>query len=340
MKYSIKINQKAIVDNGFDLDVIDWAILNYIEDFSKSSKLRKTIIEWVEYFRIQYEHMIEEMPMLWIKSKQSLWRRVNKLVNCWILEKTILNWNSTYFRFWENYDLLISDTPVGNKETDAAGLKSPRAVDSKVQPAGLKSPSIKHSTNNTTNKQLSLSPVLSEQGGDSESSLGSNTLNDGVLDKENNPPKSKKEKNKEFYDSLWFSEAITDWIIEYDLNRKKKLNKLTKKWIELFQKDLKSFWGNTEEWMIEVLRRSVARWWEWIFDLDKKNNPPKDRRENPDKLTEEELWVLRFNCMRWKKDSIEYAKKNNIVDKYWKEKLEEYRQIYLNNLLNWWVKPQ
>jgi hypothetical protein len=115
MKYSININQKAIIENWFNLDLIDCAIIDYIKDFSWTWKMIKTIIDGQEYFWIQYEHFIKEMPLLWIKNKQALKKRIDKIIYEWILEKVLLNWNSTYFRFWSKYCLLISDKGVVSK---------------------------------------------------------------------------------------------------------------------------------------------------------------------------------------------------------------------------------
>lgn len=36
MKYSININQKAAIDLGLKLDIVDLAIFDYIKDFSAS----------------------------------------------------------------------------------------------------------------------------------------------------------------------------------------------------------------------------------------------------------------------------------------------------------------
>ena len=151
MKYNIKINQKAIVDNWFNLDIIDWAILNYIEDFSKSERLAKIIINWVEYFWIQYEHMIKEMPMLWITNKQALKNRVDKIVGCWILEKHLLNGNSTYFRFWKKYELLISDSIYdAPNENKGGGMESVGGQYGNNRGGSMESVGIKHNTNNSS----------------------------------------------------------------------------------------------------------------------------------------------------------------------------------------------
>lgn len=140
MKYNININQKAIIDNSFNLDLIDCAIIDYIKDFNWTWKMIKSIIDWDEYFWIQYEHFLKEMPLLWINSKQALKRRIDKIVNEWILEKKLLNWNSTYFRFWVNYCLLIWDTGVVWK-VEGAKYKNNRG-------GSMKSLSINNNTNN------------------------------------------------------------------------------------------------------------------------------------------------------------------------------------------------
>lgn len=269
MKYSIKINQKAIIDNWFDLDVIDGAILNYIEDFSKSSKLRKTIIEWVEYFRIQYEHMIEEMPMLWIKNRQALRKRVNKLVDCWILEKHLLNWNSTYFRFWEKYDLIISDTPVENKDVDGGKLKSLGGVNSKVEGGKLKSLGIKHSTNNSTNNinntivNSATSPT--EKGGRKDAVEGSNTLLNKVINHWNSIDK--------IWNAKWLPQCrrITkDITEEWDKIYKKYTPEDIALWFNNYINEIKWRWKWKWSWWYYNHRFSFYKFikqWNWLKEF-------------------------------------------------------------------------
>lgn len=146
MKYNIYINQKAIIDNNLELDIIDCAILDYIKDFSNSNKMIKLNIEWLEYFWIQYEHFISEMPILWINNKQSLKKRLDKIIENWILEKKLVKWNSTYFRFTDRFDLLISDREVVSKVEGGSTLDN--------RGGGIKSWSINNNIiyNNINNK--------------------------------------------------------------------------------------------------------------------------------------------------------------------------------------------
>ncbi len=85
MKYTILINQKAIIDAGFvkKTDLIDWAILGYIQDWMQSPKAQlKNGHVW-----LNYNHLIEEMPMLNLKAKQSISNRVKKLHNLKLIDK-------------------------------------------------------------------------------------------------------------------------------------------------------------------------------------------------------------------------------------------------------------
>ena len=87
MKYTITINQKAVVDLWLDLDLIDLVIFDFIKDFSQSSKIIKKEIEWEEYFWIKYEHIMENLPLLQITNKRIIWRRLDKLVDAKLLER-------------------------------------------------------------------------------------------------------------------------------------------------------------------------------------------------------------------------------------------------------------
>ena len=77
MKYTITINQAGIADAGFadKTDLIDWAIIEYImawQAHPKASRMGDRV--W-----INYRHLIDEMPLLGLNSKQAVSKRVQKL---------------------------------------------------------------------------------------------------------------------------------------------------------------------------------------------------------------------------------------------------------------------
>jgi len=152
MKYSININQKAIIDMWLDLDLIDLAIFDYIKDLSNYSKLVKIEIEWKTYFWVQYNHLIENMPLLWITNKKVLLRRLDKLINAWLLEKQIINWNSTYFRFWKNYDKYVfSEDEKDDEKKEECNSKVTGGVTEKWKGVLPKSNSINYNNKNNNN---------------------------------------------------------------------------------------------------------------------------------------------------------------------------------------------
>jgi hypothetical protein len=77
MKFTILINQNAIVHGGFigKTDLIDWAILDYISSWC----LNKNAVRKLDYVWINYSHLLSEMPAIGINSKQVLSRRVSKI---------------------------------------------------------------------------------------------------------------------------------------------------------------------------------------------------------------------------------------------------------------------
>lgn len=112
MKYNIYINQKWLSElsdsKWIKIDLIDWAIINWIKDFHNEPKTRKINIEWKQYFWIAYSYIIKELPLLWIKTKWAVAERLNKLVSLWLLEKYFDKdwWSMTYFYCkQEFYDL-------------------------------------------------------------------------------------------------------------------------------------------------------------------------------------------------------------------------------------------
>ena len=77
MKYTIYINQKALCKTDFDL--VDGAILDYLYFIcnSKNEKIKKQRING--YTWVDYKKILNDIPMLRIKSTGALTRRVKKM---------------------------------------------------------------------------------------------------------------------------------------------------------------------------------------------------------------------------------------------------------------------
>jgi len=127
MKYNIRINQYAIINNGFDLDLIDAAILDFFESFVHTGKMATLYHNNKSYYWFDYKKIIEEMPMLGIKSKDGVYRRIKSMCEQELLEAHPSNkeLNKPFYTFGRKFHLLAFSTakPTDGKPTHRA-LKS------------------------------------------------------------------------------------------------------------------------------------------------------------------------------------------------------------------------
>lgn len=133
MKYSILINQKLSIDNSLNLDIVDLAIFEYIKDFSHSNDILKFMEDWKVYYWISYQKIIDDMPILSIKTKDGIYRRIKKLIKEWILEENENNaklWRS-YFCFWQNYNMLVLKSDPSDEKPYPPGWKTVPPSDEK-----------------------------------------------------------------------------------------------------------------------------------------------------------------------------------------------------------------
>lgn len=114
MKYSIFINQYAITKLGLDkkTDLIDWAILDYLKDWTFATKKKTLTLDGKEYIWINYNHLLEQMPLLGFKDKHSIGDRVKKFKLLNLIETFQSKDNTLYFRFTHNIEDLFFDKAV------------------------------------------------------------------------------------------------------------------------------------------------------------------------------------------------------------------------------------
>jgi hypothetical protein len=120
MKYTIEgFSQKFLTDNG--LDCTDAILLRYIVDFYHTEKMSKITFDGVEYFWLKYEYVIEQLPILGIKSKDGLYRRMKKYVDCGLFRHFTKRSGGTYSCY--HIDSQVYAQAVGNK-SDGTDEKS------------------------------------------------------------------------------------------------------------------------------------------------------------------------------------------------------------------------
>lgn len=109
MKYNININQYAAVTHGLDLDIIDLAIFDFIKDFVNSNRCNKMQTPEGVYFWVSHRIVMDEMPLLRIKTSQGLLKRIDNLINAGLLKRhpNCKQYKQTLYCFGDNYELAV-----------------------------------------------------------------------------------------------------------------------------------------------------------------------------------------------------------------------------------------
>lgn len=135
MKFTIMgFAQEKILE--FNLDLTDVMILRWFVDFKDSQQMKKIIFEENMYYWINYDYLIQEIPVIKINSKDVLRRRLKKLEDCKVLKsKCIKNFHGsmTYYTITENYTALIKKNNHPTQKSLAPDSKVVSAPDSKVE---------------------------------------------------------------------------------------------------------------------------------------------------------------------------------------------------------------
>jgi hypothetical protein len=112
MKYTIEgLSQAEAIRIGLDLK--DLVLLRWIVDFYSTGKMETHVFGDKHYFWINYQKVVEELPLLGIKSKDVLARRMRHIEQCGILEFNCFEGAGcrTYYRFREDaLSRMISDS--------------------------------------------------------------------------------------------------------------------------------------------------------------------------------------------------------------------------------------
>lgn len=159
MKYNIIINQKALANTN--LDIKDAAILDYLVMFcsSKSEKIEKQRIAGATW--INYQALIDDMPMLRITTGQSLTPRFKKIVEAGYITskiKTVKGNKNLFVKLTQKVDSLFVETV----DTVSFSKEVPRENNSITRETNDNHTTTDNTTNNNTTKDYiySLPEVL------------------------------------------------------------------------------------------------------------------------------------------------------------------------------------
>lgn len=87
MQYTININQRSVIENGWNLSFDDMAVFDFMSHFILDGALSKHVIQGKDYFWISFSKIREELPMLSGNSDSSIRRHISNLVRVGLIEK-------------------------------------------------------------------------------------------------------------------------------------------------------------------------------------------------------------------------------------------------------------
>jgi hypothetical protein len=107
--YTVNINQFAAVENGFNIDIIDLAIFDFFRSFANSGHCSKMDDPLGSFFQVQNSLIMQQIPLLKIKTDRGIAKRIDNLVKAGLLKKHPLNskLNKTWYCFGSNYDKML-----------------------------------------------------------------------------------------------------------------------------------------------------------------------------------------------------------------------------------------
>ena len=269
MKYTIQINQLAIIENEFNIKgtTLDtWALLDFLVFFN-SAKNHKTLNrDGVSYLWINYNYIQENIPLCNLY-KQAIKKHLELLQKIGLIELIKDEANNVYFAFTQ----LIERLFVSEQKSTKLDKNLPNPRENFTQPQGKILPTINinnlEAKNNNTLKNLDNLDI--------ENSLEK----ENFLKKEKNIKKEKKSIFDEALDLYPQDEKLSfsfdewrEWV-EYKKARSKNLTILTfKKNLE----QLKSF-GNLAK---EAIDNSISNNWVGLFKPQQSINQNQSNNTN------------------------------------------------------------
>lgn len=163
MKYNILINQKACIDAGFNLDIVDLAIFELLKDFALTEKCKKLNTPERQYFLFNWKLVNTQLPILGLNSRQSVFKRFEKLKECELIipHPDNQNLSQSWYSFGKNYEVMLFRGTV-NESLQGATLVDTPDNESLRQPVNNGLHNNSHS-NNRIKDNVPASPVNIEE---------------------------------------------------------------------------------------------------------------------------------------------------------------------------------
>lgn len=178
--YNISINQCAVVENGWDLDLADLAIFQVFHIFGNSPKTIRVKIDGSDYFMITAKKIREELPILGIKTDKQIKNRIAKLVECKLLNERVvdeLGSGRKSYCFGENYEKLFS---TSGKKVASEPKNISDEVEKNFQEGWKKISTEDYTKEDNTKDYTDNTPLISPRGENVTPESSGNLKNDDV----------------------------------------------------------------------------------------------------------------------------------------------------------------
>jgi len=109
-KWSWTVDQRAILESGLMIDIIDFSILRMFMDFATCDACTKMTEKGVQFYKFRWQLVKDQFPTLKLNTRQSVKKRMKKLIDAKIIAPHPGNQKSrsAWFRFAENKEKLFN----------------------------------------------------------------------------------------------------------------------------------------------------------------------------------------------------------------------------------------
>ena len=178
--YNISINQCAVIENGWDLDLADLAIFQVFHIFGNAPKTVRVKVDGSDYFMITAKKIREELPILGIKTDKQIKNRIAKLVACKLLDERVveeLGSGRKSYCFGENYEKLFS---TSEKKFTQEWKNISDEVEKNFHQGRKKISTEDYTKEDNTKDYTNNAPLISTQGENNAFDISGDLNNDGV----------------------------------------------------------------------------------------------------------------------------------------------------------------
>ena len=164
IQYSLTLHLREVQELGIDINLVDLCIFEFLRSFETKSYCQKEKLDDGNiYFWVSHDLIIQQLPLLGIKSKRNIIAHVNKLVESGLLirYKNTQGVSKSYYRFGALADKIDNGFPSDEIITPPL-TKSSHPSDEIITP-----PLTKSSHNNIqdiTEQEYNIIPPLSPDG--------------------------------------------------------------------------------------------------------------------------------------------------------------------------------